>query len=235
MERRWFLKGLVATAALGSAVGSKAMASAACGQSIPDFWQISMSHSDMPHTFTDAYRLHSDGMLEYAGWSDQRQVIEVADPVRLSDSGQESFRALVNRRFDGTGNTDIAGRPASGIEVSAFAGGKTVHSAASGDVEEAVEFVASLKSKLPARAPGAGIYVWTKPISFSPLVDLDLGQDDCSGDVARAVVEGLTGPRLLAPVKGGGAERYLSGDLSARMEFVAKLTSGYAAFGVLRA
>lgn len=241
MERRLLLQGLVGAVAFFAASGNRVMASSVCGQAIPDFWQISLSRADMPFTFTDAYRLHSDNVLEFASWSDQHQVTELADHVRLSDGAAQSFRNIVTRRLDGTDvagdDGAIAGRAASYLEVGAYAGGQTLHSAITDIPRDVADFIAGVRSRLPVRAPGSGTsghHVWTKPVGMSPVIDLDLAVGDCSGPVSRAVAEGLTTPRLLTRLT-GGAERYLSGDLSARMEFVAKLSSGFAAFGVLRA
>lgn len=239
MERRLLLlQGLVGAVAFFAASGNRAMASSVCGQAIPDFWQISLSRSDMPFTFTDSYRLHADNMLEFASWSDQHQVTELADPVLLSDGAAQSFRNIVTRRHDGADAAGdggaIAGRAGSYLEVGAYAGGQVVHSAITDIPQNVADFIAGVRSRLPVRAPGSGHRVWTKPVGMSPVIDLDLAGGDCSGPVARAVAEGLTAPRLLTRLT-DGAERYLSGDLSARMEFVAKLSSGFAAFGVLRA
>ncbi len=219
---------------MGVGIPDIAPASTACGDVVPDFWQITLSRSDMPFTFTDAYRLHADGVLDFASWSSQREVQGVAGPVRLSESGARSFRAIATRRFTGTASDERAGRAAEGLEVGAYTAAGAAQSATDAVPDDVRGFLGSLKAKLPVTAAAPGTYVWTRPVAYSPLVDLDLAQGGCDGPVARAVADGLTAPRLLVPLA-SGAERYLTGDLSGRMEFVARLDSGFAAFGILRA
>ncbi len=210
-----------------------------CGSTGGAKWQISLADLDLPFINYTSIRLDDQNRAHSALWTNRRILKGVSDIVTLGEAQAAQFRELVNRRrssgFFGFFRRRDKSRAqqGGGIEFSRIDAGGTWSRSSDSISSESEGRLTDLLKALPLGRPKAGKYVWTKFLSGVGRTDINL-RDDCDTAIKRAVSQSLQSVRIVAPIS-QGYEHYFEGEYSARFEFGARLTNGYAGYGVIQA
>jgi hypothetical protein len=208
-------------------------AGASCHAKVPAFVQTTGMKLDAGVQTFEAFRLHPDGLVEWARWNSGGALLGLGMFQERAARSYETALASASfsERSPDVRNDGPLGRPAASVELTAVSTSAVRTRLIDGMPEDLQTLTDRLRRRVKRVTPRAGSYVWTRPHQTAAAADVDLvGQ--CDDGMARLLEEAARSGRLIVGPH-AAARAFASGERASRMEFIAKIAIGELRFGVL--
>lgn len=196
-----------------------------------------MSTFDAGETRTEGFSLDATGNINAAVWTDQHQLLGVADNQGFQ---QSSYRALMNAlpnlQTPKTNDDEMPSSPPVLTAELIFSNKNTGHQSfvyLDNIPDVITQFLDRCRSAITFKPQPSGFYLWAIPAP-SKLDSADvIVSKESNSDLARSITQALSQSSVVIPAE-ATVSQFLTGNKQYRSRFIARLDDGFAYFGILK-